>query len=71
MKWEQLQEMHQAGFMIGSHTVHHIDGAAEAKEVVRDQLIRSRADLQQELGMQQVVFSYPYDGKQHMTPDCL
>ena len=68
MNWEQLREMHAAGFTIGSHTVSHIDCAAEPEDVVRRELAQSRDDLRRELGLVDVLFAYPYGGRQHMTP---
>ncbi len=71
MQWDHLRKLHDDGFIIGSHTVNHIDCAAEPEEVVRAELEQSREDLRRELGLQQVIFSYPYGGRQHMTPDRL
>ena len=67
MRWQDLREMCESGFVIGSHSVTHIDCASEPEEVVVSELERSRADLQRELGLQQVIFAYPYGGRQHMT----
>ncbi len=71
MQWEHLRAMRAAGFCIGSHTVNHIDCAAEAPELVRDELVHSLATLRSELGLQDCLFGYPYGGKRHMTPDRL
>ncbi len=71
MTWEQLREMHRWGFVIGSHTVEHIDCAAEGEETVRRELARSRDQLQQELGVDELLFAYPYGGRQHITPQRL
>ena len=71
MSWNQLREMRALGFDIGSHSVNHIDCAAESEAVVRDELQRSKADLERELGLSSVVFAYPYGGRQHMTPQRL
>ncbi len=71
MRWDHLREMHDFGFTIGSHSVNHIDCAAEPASIVRAELEQSREDLHRELGSQSVVFAYPYGGIQHMTPDSL
>jgi len=71
MSWAQMREMRTWGFTLGSHTVHHIDCAAEPAEVVRTELAQSRDDLQRELGVDQPIFAYPYGGKRHMTPERL
>ncbi|MCK9531702.1 MAG: polysaccharide deacetylase family protein [Gammaproteobacteria bacterium] len=71
MTWDQLREMHAAGFTIGSHTVNHIDCAAEPEARVRAELEASRATLVRELGLEEIIFSYPYGGRQHITPERL
>lgn len=71
MSWEQLRQMRAWGFDIGSHTVNHIDCAAEPEDVVRRELAESRATLQRELGLDEVVFAYPYGKRQNMTPQRL
>jgi peptidoglycan/xylan/chitin deacetylase (PgdA/CDA1 family) len=71
MQWDHIRELHADGFIIGSHTINHIDCAAEPEEVVRAELEQSREDLSRELGLQQIIFSYPYGGRQHITPERL
>ena len=71
MTWQQLRAMRDEGFMIGSHTVNHVDCAAEPEDVVRHELARSRDDLRHELGLENVVLGYPYGGRRHMTPERL
>ena len=71
MSWEQLREMRDSGFTIGSHSVNHIDCAAEPEEKVRAELADSRDHLQRELGVVDPLFGYPYGGRQHMTPQRL
>jgi len=71
MRWDDLRQMRDQGFAIGSHSVSHIDCAAEPQTVVGQELERSRDDLQRELGLQVIAFAYPYGGRQHMTPECL
>lgn len=71
MTWQQLRAMRDEGFLIGSHTVNHIDCAAEPEDVVRHELARSRDDLRHELGLESIVLGYPYGGRRHMTPERL
>jgi peptidoglycan/xylan/chitin deacetylase (PgdA/CDA1 family) len=67
MQWQQLREMRTHGFTIGSHSVSHIDCAAEPAEVVRCELARSYEDIRRELLLKEVIFAYPYGGREHMT----
>ena len=71
MQWQHLRSMRERGFVIGSHSVSHIDCAGEPEELVKSELEKSRADLQRELGIERVIFAYPYGGRQHMTPERL
>ena len=71
MQWSHLREMRNSGFTIGSHSVSHIDCAGAPKEEVWSELVQSREDLRRELGVDEVVFGYPYGGRQHMTPQRL
>lgn len=67
MNWDQLREMVSQGFVIGSHTVSHIDCATEADDIVEKELQESRDTLGQELGLKDVIFAYPYGGRSNMT----
>lgn len=71
MTWDHLRAMRSDGFQIGSHTVNHIDCAAEPEQVVRHELAQSRDDLRRELGLENIVLGYPYGGRRHMTPERL
>jgi peptidoglycan/xylan/chitin deacetylase (PgdA/CDA1 family) len=71
MSWEQVCELHRQGFIIGSHSVNHIDCAAESEDVVREELEGSRDKLKEQLGLQEIYFAYPYGGRQNMTPERL
>lgn len=71
MNWDQLRHMHGSGFTIGSHTVNHIDCAAEPETTVQAELRQSREHLEQQLGLNECLFAYPYGGRHHMTPQRL
>lgn len=72
MDWEQLRSLHSRGFTLGSHSVNHIDCAAESEDVVAAELAQSMADLRRELSIDgDLVFAYPYGGREHMTPQRL
>jgi methionyl-tRNA formyltransferase len=71
MSWDQLRAMHRQGFTIGSHSMSHIDCAAETANVVWNELVGSMDDLRRELGVTDTIFAYPYGGRQHMTAERL
>jgi len=67
MTWEQVRQLHEAGFSIGSHTLTHPDlgkvtGVDAQKEIVKSKLI-----LEERLGQTISLFSYPYGGLQQMA----
>lgn len=71
MDWDHLRALRDAGFTIGSHTVSHIDCAAEPADIVDAELRQSLADIRRELGLRDVAFAYPFGGRRHMTADRL
>ncbi len=71
MSWDDIRSLHRQGFEIGSHSVNHADCAAETSAQVQVELDRSRDDLRRELGVHDLVFAYPYGGRQHMTDERL
>jgi peptidoglycan/xylan/chitin deacetylase (PgdA/CDA1 family)/folate-dependent phosphoribosylglycinamide formyltransferase PurN len=71
MSWDDLRHMKELGFVIGSHTVNHIDCAKEPEETVRRELQASLAGLRNELGVKDVILAYPFGGKSNMTPERL
>jgi peptidoglycan/xylan/chitin deacetylase (PgdA/CDA1 family) len=71
MDWTQLRCMKEQGFIIGSHTVNHVDCASVPEESAWNELTGSRDDLRRELGSQDVYLGYPYGGRQHMNARCL
>jgi peptidoglycan/xylan/chitin deacetylase (PgdA/CDA1 family) len=71
MGWDDLRAMRAAGFTIGSHSVNHIDCAAEPLETVVRELAESRDALRRELGVTDPIFAYPYGKRKNMTPERL
>lgn len=67
MSWEHLKQMHQLGFVIGSHTVTHLDCGSANEDTVRRELIESGDSLKQNLGLDEVIFAYPFGGRSNMT----
>jgi peptidoglycan/xylan/chitin deacetylase (PgdA/CDA1 family) len=59
MTWEQVKLLHESGMEIGSHSVSHPDLTARDPEVAFEEISRSRAILEQQLGAPVRSFSYP------------
>jgi len=71
MNWDQVRTMRDHGFTIGSHTVNHIDCVSETQETVVQELAQSYDTLQQELGIKDQIFAYPYGGRHNMNDERL
>ena len=71
MNWEQLREMQALGFTIGSHTVTHLNCASADPTDLRRELIESKQALERELGLDEVMFAYPFGGRSDMTSQAL
>ena len=71
MNWDHLRELSARGFTIGSHTASHIDCALRTQAEVRGELEESRDTLRKELGIEKLLFAYPYGGKHNITPEAL
>lgn len=59
LTWRDLRDLERDGFTIGSHTVHHLDLAALSPAQAWYELERSRATLEQRLGVPIDWFAYP------------
>jgi peptidoglycan/xylan/chitin deacetylase (PgdA/CDA1 family) len=69
MSWDQIREMRAAGFSFGSHTARHRNLAQIDTEAAGRELVRSKAALERELGLDRVMFAYPFGKKQDITPE--
>jgi peptidoglycan/xylan/chitin deacetylase (PgdA/CDA1 family) len=59
LTWEQVEEMSAYGIEFGSHTCTHPELTKVAAESCREELTRSRANLQARTGHEVVSFCYP------------
>jgi peptidoglycan/xylan/chitin deacetylase (PgdA/CDA1 family) len=61
LSWSQIGEMHEAGFEIGSHTIHHPD-LTRIKDMdwLNLELIRSKADIEAKIGEEVRFISFPF-----------
>ncbi len=71
MNWNQIREMHDAGFSIGSHTSNHINLAQSDSELVRLELRRSREALERELGLKEIMFAHPFGKRRDISAERL
>jgi peptidoglycan/xylan/chitin deacetylase (PgdA/CDA1 family) len=59
MSWEQIRELHEAGYEIGSHTHRHRPLISLSDGEAAEELSRSREVLAQRLGTAPGFFAYP------------
>lgn len=60
LSWRQIEEMLDAGFCLGSHTVNHPDLTKISKQFVEYELRRSKEYLEDRLGKRVDFLSYPF-----------
>jgi peptidoglycan/xylan/chitin deacetylase (PgdA/CDA1 family) len=59
LSWAQLARMHQDGFEVGSHTRTHFDCGSCDRARLADEIVGSRRELEQGLGVTVETFSFP------------
>jgi len=60
MNTEQILEMHDAGWEVGSHSMNHLDLTTLPPDALRYEIVESRKFLEQELGIPILTFAYPF-----------
>ena len=60
MSVEQVLEMHNAGWEVGSHSLNHLDLTKIGSDRARDEVIRSKKVLEEMLGIPVLTFAYPF-----------
>jgi peptidoglycan/xylan/chitin deacetylase (PgdA/CDA1 family) len=69
LTWEDVREMADMGFEIGSHTVNHPNLALLSAEEVERELVNSRKTIEDKLGRPVRWFAYPYGDPEHLAPE--
>lgn len=60
MEWEDARLLKAFGWEIGSHTASHIDCTGVSKDVLQEELLKSKNAIEAELGIIPQVFAYPF-----------
>jgi len=71
MNWQQIKQMKELGFTIGSHTVTHINCAKEDLKKVREEMFESKKILEEKINLKNVIFAYPFGKKEDMNSEAL
>jgi peptidoglycan/xylan/chitin deacetylase (PgdA/CDA1 family) len=68
MSWSQVLEMRAAGFEIGVHTRTHPVLGSMTPSAVRDEILESKARIEDQLGAEAPMFAYPFgQPRVHLT----
>jgi peptidoglycan/xylan/chitin deacetylase (PgdA/CDA1 family) len=67
MDWEQVRALRDQSFDIGCHTETHIDLGAAEPDLIRKELTRCRAKVEDELGTSATLFAYPFGGRHNIS----
>lgn len=60
MDVDQILEMHNAGWEVGSHSMNHLDLTKLDPDKLRDETVGSRKALEERLGIPILTFAYPF-----------
>jgi peptidoglycan/xylan/chitin deacetylase (PgdA/CDA1 family) len=60
LTWSEVRESHGCGIVFGGHTVTHPQLANLQRHEVREEVLRSKAQIEDHLGLQVRSFSYPF-----------
>jgi peptidoglycan/xylan/chitin deacetylase (PgdA/CDA1 family) len=60
MSWDQVEDLHAAGWRVEAHTATHPDLRRLADDAIRDELERGNQAIQEHLGRRPEIFAYPY-----------
>lgn len=60
MTWDQVRELRAEGFDIGSHGISHDILTRKSAELQKEELQKSKEDLEKELGTEVCSFAFPY-----------
>lgn len=67
MTWEDLSELSESGLVeIGSHSISHPDLSKTSESLQKEQLLKSKSEIETNLGIEVVSFCYP-SGKYNET----
>lgn len=62
LTWNEVRQLDEQGFEIGSHTAHHVKLTEIGVEEAKEELVSSKAIIEKEIGKPVTAFSYPKGG---------
>lgn len=67
MDWDQVADLSQRGFLIGAHTMNHVDLGQVVGEKARREIQQSRESIEDHIGQRTSLFSYPFGRRKEFT----
>lgn len=71
MTWQQIEDLHQRGHLIGSHTLDHYNMAELSAESIETQVKQNKTILESKLDYSCDHFAWPFGGMQHFPDQAL
>ena len=69
LTWAQVEQMHRDGFEIASHSRTHFDCGSRDRTRLTDEILGSRHEIEQRLGLSVSAFSFPGGLPHNMSPE--
>lgn len=67
MRWKQLKDLQNRGFVIGAHTMDHYMTAKDDEEELRYQIVECKNVIEEKLGCPCEYFAWPYGKIEHTS----
>ena len=71
MDWEDVKELVRLGFEIGAHTINHHSLAKIPLFTAREEIIRSKGEIENKIQKEVNAFAYPFGRKDSITAEVL
>jgi folate-dependent phosphoribosylglycinamide formyltransferase PurN len=71
MTWEQVARMQAAGCEIGSHTRTHFDCGSADRDLLREEIVVSKARLDEQMARPVEYFSFPFGLPENMSSEAM
>lgn len=69
MSWDDVRELKRRGFDLGAHTINHVDLGQVMGAEAREEIAGSKQQLEDEVGCEIDMFSYPYGRAHQITQE--
>ena len=71
LTWQQIKDLHSAGFVIGNHTFDHVRLSEVDQADLNKQIVESKQYLEQKINANVEYFAWPYGAERDISKDAL